>query len=210
MTVELPITSPRLELANLTQSRIMQGLASLLTAGGDVTFRTVAEASGIPERTLYRYYPNKEALLAAFWIWLNERLGMPPPPRSPDELVSNIATIFAAFAAGEPLIRAMVHDPHGRATRLAHAEARRARLQAALEPVLAPLDAKARRRLLASVQVLISAAGWETMRDYSRVTSPEAADAAQWAVSALIAAARSPSKAPSAPQPQPSPKRRKV
>lgn len=198
MTVELPNVAPRADLATLTQNRIMQGLAGLLTAqGSDVTFRALAQASGVPERTLYRYYPSKEALLAAFWTWLNDRLGMPPPPRSPEDLIANIAGIFAAFAAGEPLIRAMLHDPHGRTTRLDHAEARRARLRTALQPVLAPLEARARRRLLATVQVLISAAGWETMRDYSRVTSEEATDAAQWAVATLIAEARSLPKAAS-------------
>jgi AcrR family transcriptional regulator len=190
MTAELPNATARADLASLTQTRIMQGLARMLTAGTEVTFRNLAQGAGVPERTLYRYYPNKDALLAAFWIWLNDRLGMPPSPRTPQELVDAIATIFAAFASGEPLIRAMLHDPHGRATRLAHAEARRLRLQTALEPVLAPLDKAARRRLTASIQVLISAAGWETMRDYSELGPEEAADAAQWAVATLIAAAR--------------------
>lgn len=190
MAVKLPYADLRTDLAVLTQSRIMQGLAGLLTAGEDVTFRALAQASGVPERTLYRHYSSRDALLAAFWIWLNDRLGMPPPPRSPQELIENIATIFAAFAADEALIRAMLHDRHSRATRLAHAEARRQRLRDALGPVLAPLDGPARKRLLASVQVLISAAGWETMKDYGRVTSQEAADAVQWAVAALIAAAR--------------------
>jgi AcrR family transcriptional regulator len=209
MTVELPNATARADLASLTQGRIMQGLAQMLTAGTEITFRSLAQASGVPERTLYRYYPNKEALLAAFWIWLNDRLGMPPAPRTPHELVDGIATIFAAFASSEPLIRAMLHDPHGRATRLAHAEARRRRLQAALAPVLAPLDTAARRRLLASIQVLISAAGWETMRDYSELGPAEAADAAQWAVAALIAAARPAPTSSSAPRTRPPARRRK-
>jgi AcrR family transcriptional regulator len=188
MTVELP-SPPRLELAGLTEERIMKGLSGLLTNGDEVTFRALSRASGVPERTLYRYYPSREALLAAFWTWLNDRLGMPAPPKSPQDLIASIAGIFAAFAADEPLIRAMLHDPQGRATRLAHGEARRARLRNALQPVLAPLEATARRRLLVSIHALISAAGWETMRDYGRVSSPEAADAAQWAVATLIAEA---------------------
>ena len=190
MTVELPNPTPRENLASLTEARIMQGLAGLLTRGEDVTFRTLAEAAGVPERTLYRYYASKEALLSAFWLWLNDRLGMPAPARSPDELVANIATIFAAFAAGEPLVRAMLHDPHGRATRLAQRDVRRQRLREALQDVLTPLDAVTRKRLLVSIHALISASGWETMQDYGRVTSGEAADAAQWAVKALIMAAK--------------------
>jgi AcrR family transcriptional regulator len=189
MTVELPNSTARTDLASLTETRIMQGLAGLLTRGEDVTFRTLAESAGVPERTLYRYYASKEALLSAFWLWLNNRLGMPAPARSPDELVSNIAKIFAAFAAGEPLVRAMLHDPHGRATRLAQRDVRRQRLREALQPVLEPLDAVTRKRLLVATHALISASGWETMQDYGRVTSAEAADAAQWAVTALIAQA---------------------
>lgn len=169
----------------------MRALAGLLTGGAaEVTFRTLASAARVPERTLYRYYPSRDALFAAFWIWLNDRLGMPAPPRSPDELIDGIARIFAAFSADAPLIRAMLHDPHGRATRQAHNETRRERLRTALEPVLAPLATAERKRLLAAIQTLISAAGWETMLDYGQLTAPEAAEAAQWAVAALIAAAQ--------------------
>ena len=190
MTVKLPIANLRADLAALTEERVMQALAGLLTAGADeVTFRTLANASRVPERTLYRYYPSRDQLFAAFWIWLNDRLGMPPPPSSPDELIAGIARIFAAFSADAPLIRAMLHDRQGRATRQAHGEARRKRLQTALEPVLEPLGAFERRRLMAAIQTLISAAGWETMQDYGQLTAPEAAETAQWAVAALIAAA---------------------
>lgn len=190
MTAELPSANIRADLAALTEERVMQALAGLLTAGADeVTFRALASASRVPERTLYRYYPNRDQLFAAFWIWLNDRLGMPPPPSSPDELVAGIARIFAAFSADAPLIRAMLHDRQGRATRLAHGEVRRKRLRTALEPVLEPLGAAERKRLMAAIQALISAAGWETMQDYGQLTSQEAAETAQWAVAALIAAA---------------------
>lgn len=191
MTVELPNTNMRADLAALTEERVMQALAGLLTAGaGEVTFRALASAARVPERTLYRYYPNRDQLFGAFWTWLNDRLGMPPLPNSPDELIAGIARIFAAFSADAPLIRTMLHDPQGRATRLAHSEARRKRLRTALEPVLEPLAAAERKRLVAAIQALISAAGWETMQDYGQLTSQEAAETAQWAVAALIAAAR--------------------
>lgn len=195
MTVELPNANLRADLAALTEERVMQALAGLLTAGAEeITFRTLASASRVPERTLYRYYPNRDQLFAAFWTWLNDRLGMPPPPRSPDELIAGIARIFAAFSADAPLIRAMLHDPQGRATRLAHSEARRKRLRTALEPVLEPLTAGERKRLIAAIQALISAAGWETMQDYGQLTAQEATETAQWAVAALIAAARPPAR----------------
>jgi AcrR family transcriptional regulator len=169
----------------------MRGLAELLASGErDFTFHALAAASGVPERTLYRHYAAKEDVFSGFWVWLNNRLTMPKPPKSSEELVEQIPILFAAFEAGEPLVRAMLHHAQGRATRLANAGARRARFTDALHEILVTLDPIGRRRLLASTQVLVSAAGWETMKDYRDITSVEAADAAQWAVRALIAQAR--------------------
>lgn len=192
MSLAIMTGSPRADLAALTETRVMQGVAALFGSGvGDFTYRSLAAASGVPERTIYRYYPTKEAVFAAFWVWLRgERLGLPPPARTLDELFARLPVAFAAFDRSEPLIRAMLHDPHGRATRLTHAEARRAELRAVLAGVLAALDPAARTRLLASVQLLFSAAGWETMKDYWGLSGAAAADAACWAVAALIAQAR--------------------
>ena len=169
----------------------MRGVAGILeSGGGDFTFRVLAEVSGVAERTIYRRYATKEAVFAAFWIWLNERLGMPAPPKSPQELVAQVPVLFEAFEAGEPLVRAMLHDVHGRATRLAGRQTRQARFRGSLKEILNRLEPADQTRLLASVQVLSSAAGWETMKDYWDITSVEAADAAQWAIGALLAQAQ--------------------
>jgi AcrR family transcriptional regulator len=186
MTDTPTVPSARADLAALTHDRAMHGVAAIIEAGDDLTFKALSRASGVPERTLYRHYPTREAVLAAFWAWLNARLGMPPPPVSAEALVGSVPALFAAFEADERLVRAMLHDPQGRATRHAQAEARRARLLDALAEVLAPLDATGRRRLLASVQALASAATWESMKDNWDLSAEEAGDAAQWAVAALI------------------------
>jgi AcrR family transcriptional regulator len=189
MTPKPPKFSARAELAAITHERVMQAMASLLRAGVEVTFKALAEASGVPERTIYRRYAAKEALLAAFWPWLNDKLGMPDPPTDSGQLVRQIPDLFAAFEADELLVRAMLHDPHGQATRLAAAAARRDKFERALAEDLAQLSPKARRRLLAALQALVSAAAWETIKDYRGISAAEAADAAQWAADALLQAA---------------------
>ncbi|HSJ03830.1 MAG: TetR/AcrR family transcriptional regulator [Verrucomicrobium sp.] len=183
----MPKITLREEQAALAQHRIMQAVAQILTATGeDVTFRSVSLAAKIPERTLYRCYPTKDALMEAFWLWLNGQLGMPDPPRSAEELVAQIPALYAAFEKGDSMVRAMLHDNSGRATRLAQAPTRRKRFQEALKDVLKPLQAPHQRRLLASVQLLASASGWETMKDQWGLSGPQAADAAQWAIKALL------------------------
>jgi len=191
VTPKPPSQSVRAELTALVQTRIMRAVADVISAGNDeITFRALAEASGVPERTIYRYYPTKESVLSAFWIWMNERLGMPPKPTSPSELVAQVPALFGAFERDALLVRAMLHHPSGRATRLDNTKARQAKLQSALGEMLAEIGASDRRRLVAAVQVLFSAAGWETMKDYCGLTGAEAADAAQWGIGVLLAEAQ--------------------
>ena len=183
--------SARAELAAITQGRILRGLAALLRRSSDeVTFELVAAESGVPQRTLYRHFANKEVLFVAFWRWLNLSIEVPERPTDPDQLVAHIPALFAAFDRDEPLVRAMLHSPHGRSIRLAHAEARRDKFDAALRPVTMSLGETQKQRLLAAVTALCSASGWETMKDNWGLSGPAAANAAQWAVQALIDEAR--------------------
>lgn len=191
MTITQPRLSARETLASMTQERVMEAVAALLRNGAtDVTFDLVARESGVPQRTLYRHFENKEELFGAFWRWTNAAIDMPATPKSPQAVIEHIPALFAAFDRDEPLVRAMLHNPYGRAVRLAHAEARRNKFAEALREVTDSLPDDAGRRLLASVTALCSASGWETMKDNWQLSGETAAEAAQWAVSALIDEAR--------------------
>lgn len=168
----------------------MEGVATLLRRGSDVTFDLVARESGVPQRTLYRYFENREALFGTFWRWVNELIDVPPLPTSPDEVVSHISSLFEAFDRDEALVRAMMHDPHGRTVRVANSEARRRKFSDALRPVIDELPEDEATRLLASVTVLCSATGWESMKDNWQLSGAAAAEAVQWAVKELIEAAQ--------------------
>jgi AcrR family transcriptional regulator len=185
-----PRRSPREELATITEGRIMEGVATLLRRGSEVTFDFVAKESGVPPRTLYRYFENREMLFRRFWHWVNDHIEVPPLPTSPEEVVSHVAPLFEAFDRDEALVRAMMHDPYGRAVRTANADARRRKFSDALRTVTDALPQEDALRLLASVTVLCSATGWESMKDNWQLSGPAAADTAKWAVAELIEAAR--------------------
>ncbi len=189
-TLIQPRRSAREELAAATHERVMTALAAVLRTDAEVTFDVLARESGVPVRTLYRYFPNKEALFAAFWPWMNERLEVPARPRTADEVVAHIPELFAAFDRDEKLVRAMLHNPYGREVRIANAAARREKFADALREVTATLSPVATRRFLAAVTAICSASGWESMRDNWGLSGPAAAEAAQWAVHALINEAR--------------------
>lgn len=84
----------------------------------------------------------------------------------------------------------MLHHPLGRDARLAHAAARREKFAEALRNVSMGMPAGETRCLLAAVTALCSASGWETMKDNWGLSGSAAAEAAQWAVHALIKEAR--------------------
>jgi AcrR family transcriptional regulator len=189
-TILRPPRSAREELAATTHERVMIALAAVLRADAEVTFDVLARASGVPVRTLYRYFPSKEALFAAFWPWMNERIEVPARPRTADEVISHIPELFAAFDRDEMLVRAMLHSPHGRQVRIANAAARREKFADALREVTTTLSPAATRRFLAAVTAICSASGWESMKDNWGLSGPAAAEAAQWAVHALINEAR--------------------
>jgi AcrR family transcriptional regulator len=188
--------TPRQEVARLTETRIMEALGELLRRGAEtITFDLVSRESGVPQRTVYRYFENKDALFGAFWLWVNESIEMPSAPTTPAEVIDHIPALFAAFDRDEPLVRAMLHTPYGRAVRVAHADARQEKFRLALEGIVEALPPETGRNLLASVTVLCSAAGWETIKDNWRLSGSAAAEAAQWAVRTLILASRRTEKA---------------
>ncbi len=65
-----------------TRDRILQAVARKLNAGtlDDVNFSAIAKEAEIGERTVYRYFPTREALMGAFWTWLHTQTLSPPKP----------------------------------------------------------------------------------------------------------------------------------
>ena len=175
----------------LVRDRVVSGLALLLRRGGDFTFANVAQAAGVPERTIYRYFPNREALLTALFAWVNARLGF--EGQRPDDvpgLLCLVRRVFAGFDEMAPIIRELLIAPEGRAARLSVNPARQ---RAALELIRreAPgLDGASQRRVAAVVQLLTSATAWQGLREYWGLDGKEAAEASALALELMLAGAR--------------------
>jgi glycosyltransferase involved in cell wall biosynthesis len=56
-----------------TREQILAAVARRLEAGvqmEELTFAEIAREAGVGERTVHRHFPNREALLGAFWSWM--------------------------------------------------------------------------------------------------------------------------------------------
>lgn len=169
----------------------MEGVASLLAAGDDLTFAKVAKAAGVPERTVYRHFPTREALLTEVFHWANRRLEFEGDrPVDVEGATRLVRRVFPSFDEIAPVIRELLLAPEGLAARLSDNDQRR---RAALSLVRAEspgLDRATTRRVAATVQLLTAASTWQVLRDYWDMDGKEAAETAALAIELVVEAAR--------------------
>ena len=158
---------------------------------GQWTFASVAKAADVPERTLYRYFPTREALLEGLFEWANARLGFQGQlPEDSAALKALVRRCFPGFDPLAPVVRELLTAPEGRQARLKQ-KAQRQRASLRLVQSEAPhLSAGDARRLAAIVQLLSQAATWHALREYWDMDGTEAGEAAALAIDLLLKGAR--------------------
>jgi AcrR family transcriptional regulator len=183
--------------ADVVRARVVEGVVALLDSGRSLTFKDVAVEAGVPERTVYRYFPTRTALLTAVFDWTNEQIGHEGPrPTTQAGLVALVRQAFRGFDDHASVVRQMLIEPEGRAARLADVAERR---RSAIELVKheAPgLDRATRDRVAAAVQILTVAATWQSLHDFWDLDGPAAAEASALAIELLLEAARARAHSP--------------
>jgi glycosyltransferase involved in cell wall biosynthesis len=102
-----------------TRDLILAAVARKLESGPleDLSFAAIAAEANVGERTVYRHFPTKEALLGAFWAWLQAQAMAPArvPVARPREPVSATRgdgqkpmRILLATDAWEPQVNGVV------------------------------------------------------------------------------------------------------
>jgi AcrR family transcriptional regulator len=188
----MPSPSMQEARAAVVRERVLGGAAAVLAAGDDLTFAKVARAAEVPERTLYRHFPTREALLAGVFAWANQRIGFDGElPRDRDDVVALVRRVFPGFDEVAPVIRELLIAPEGRLARLSRKDERQQGALALVDAEAPGLDPADRRRVAATLQLLTAAATWQTLRDYWDMDGNEAAETAALALDLLLDGARS-------------------
>ena len=177
--------------ADAVRERAMEGLAAVLEAERPLTFKEVAAASGIPERTLYRYFPTREALLAGAFEWGNRRIGFEgEAPTNAAGATALVRRAFPGFDGIAAVVRELLAAPEGLAARMASRPARQRAALALVRHETPGLSRTEQRRTAAAIQILTTASTWQALRDHWEMDGAEAGETAAHAITLLLEGAR--------------------
>ena len=175
-----------------TRKRILDAAVGLIENAdpAGLSFAAIAKAAGVQERTIYRHFPTKDALIEQLWTWLDPRIGIGSFPVTEEELIAFPARVFEAFDDNENLMRAMWQSPQGREFRLKVNDRRQAAIRKSVEAAVKNLPRKEAAAITAVAQLLYSGTAWMTMKDYWGFSGKQAGEASSLALSMLLEAAR--------------------
>jgi AcrR family transcriptional regulator len=169
------------------RERILDAFIALLTEGAaDLSHDAVAERAELARRTVYRYFPDRPALLDGALLRVRELAGARVTyPESAEELLETLEPIYTGFDSIAPLITMLRTTPQGRQLRLAQKHQRAVSYTRALADAVENLPAEDRKLATAMIQVLHTTP-WLEMRDHWDLDGRQIARATGWAVRALL------------------------
>jgi AcrR family transcriptional regulator len=192
LSLTQPERSLRARHKSATADLILQAVGRCLQDGAlqDLTFARVAAEANVAERTLYRHFPTKEALLDAWWRLHQKSIGQGPYPETAAELLAAARTVFPKFDEQALLMRGSLLSPQGRAISMnANAERKKA-FRRAIRDGAGDLPEPELTRLCAVVQTLYSANTWLGMRDFWDLSGEESGAVVSDAIAVLLNNAR--------------------
>jgi AcrR family transcriptional regulator len=175
--------------AAVARDRILHAVAELLERDGAValTMPQVAESSGVSLRTVYRYFPTREALLDAAGRWIGGELLKQGYPTSLDDVADSFEHACAEFDERPGLVRAMALSEVGREARSSRRRERLDAIRQALEQEVGALPQRELRQAEAVLAYLHNMLAYSTLRDEQHLSGEEIGEALGWAIRTLVA-----------------------
>jgi len=182
----------RAEQKEATRQRILDAAGRLMEDRGleEFSFASIAQESGVRERTVYRHFPTKAALIESLCEWFQKRIHYGDFAHTEEELLAKPKQIFPGFEENERLARALWSSPQGRAFRLSNVEERKDGIKAAIADAARGLPPRQARWIAAAIHALLSSATWQSMKDYWGLSGEEAGKASSMAMELILNAVR--------------------
>lgn len=187
----VPVPAPSLSerLVDQTRQWLVQAAADLLEEQPDVALvnAAIAQRAGVSERTVYRHFPAREALLDALAGEAARRLAVPAVPATLAELLAFPQALFASFEARPQLTRAALKPEIFGRMRDSQAAQRWVAIQALVDREFAQVPPEERRLAAANIRYLLSATTWRYYRDNFGFDAGEAVRSVETALRHTVA-----------------------
>lgn len=163
-----PYHSPaRDEQTARTREAILRALADVVVEHGvaDLAVQQVADRAGVSHRTVYRHFPDRQALLDALGTWVQQQLMPEISDRDLGDVQALLAMVprtFARFDDMAALVAAMARISAAEGARAAEHRDRTGRFRRVLAPALAGYDDP--DAVFAVLRHLLSALTWWVLR----------------------------------------------
>jgi len=152
-----------------------------------LTVRAIAHASGMSERTVFRHFDTRDALLDAVAAETRRRLALPDPPSTLAELRAAPRALYGAFEARSRLARAALHSELFDRMRLTQAHERWDAVRRLVDAHAPRRSARERRIAAANIRYYLSATSWNYYRAYFGFTLDDTIACAETAIRQSLA-----------------------
>lgn len=183
-----------------TRQLLLEAAADEIVSNGqrEMTMAAIAKRAGVSERTVYRHFPDRQALLDGLTEWVDaeitDRLGRSFEDSDDftlEELIEQARRVFVTMEEiGKPAEAMVIASQAGGPQ--AHRHIRRSRMfEELFDRELAHVPPSLRRKAFAVTRELFGSQTWFALTRELGLTAEEAGDAVAMAIGSLLADVRS-------------------
>jgi AcrR family transcriptional regulator len=158
--------SRRAAQADETASRIVEATIDLLAeAETELSVSAIASKAGVSAPSVYKHFPNRQAIFEAVQSRINERFGRPAWPKTGDEILQSVPQLHRFFSNNEQLVRAAVSAPQLRGFWEVTRKRRDDAISKALRDRTGGLASAHTRAIAAMVVRIVGVESWLELKD---------------------------------------------
>ena len=182
--MSIPLRSLVSRHTDLTQRVILDAALELLEQAPvhELSARAVAKHAGISERTIFRYFANRDEFLAAVAAAMSDRLQVLAEPTSVEELLAFPQTIYTCFEDKIALTKAALHSELYDHIREVDGQRRGAAIRNLVDHVAPDTTEQARKLAAANIRYYLVATTWHYYRFYFELSLEESVQCARTSI----------------------------
>lgn len=183
-TMSTPSRSLASRHTDLTQRVLLDAALDLLEQAPvhELSARAVAKHAGVSERTMFRYFANREDFLIAVAAAMSNRLQVPAEPTNLAELLNFPQTIYQCFEDKIALTKAALHSELYDHIRQADGQRRGAAIRSLVDQLAPDTAEQARKLAAANIRYYLVATTWHYYRFYFELSLEESVQCARMAI----------------------------